>query len=149
MNTIHRLILDSASVLTLLLVACGSGDEGSGQAGGAVPSRPGNLGEVLQVRGDTVEVKMDEYIFGFAVDTIPAGRVVFHIQNLGFEHHNLDFHLGDSVVYEMDEDIDPAQYRFLELTLEPGEYEVICTIAGHDGKGMVETLVVVARDHGG
>jgi uncharacterized cupredoxin-like copper-binding protein len=98
------------------------------------------------MRGDTVELKMDEYIFGLPSLTLPAGRLVFQMQNLGFESHNIEIRRGDSLVAKTDEDLRPAQTRFLEVVLEPGEYQLICTIAGHDGKGMLETITVVEPD---
>jgi plastocyanin len=146
---IHRRVVAPALALTAFVAGCGSENGSSGHAVGSEPARPANLGEVLHVRGDTVEVRMDEYFFAFAADTVPAGRIVLHIQNLGFEFHNLEFHQGDSIVYKMDNDMNPAQYRFVELNLEAGDYEVICTITGHDGKGMVQTLTVVPREDGG
>jgi hypothetical protein len=121
-----------------------AGDEqDSALEAAAAPARRANLGDVLQIRGDTVEMKMDEYLFGLPSLTLPAGRVVFQIQNLGFEGHNVEILRGDSVVAKLEHDLSPAQTAFLEVELEPGEYQLLCTVAGHDGKGMLETLTIV------
>jgi plastocyanin len=98
------------------------------------------------MRGDTIEMKMDEYIFGLPTLTLPAGSYVFHIQNLGFEGHNLEILRGDTLITKLEDDLSPARMAFLEVTFEPGEYVLVCTIAGHDGKGMVETMTIVPAD---
>jgi len=91
-------------------------------------------------------MKMDEYIFGLPSLNFPAGEYVFQIQNLGFEGHNLEILRGDSLVTKLEHDLSPAATAFLEVNLVPGEYELVCTVAGHDGKGMRETLTVVEVD---
>jgi hypothetical protein len=146
---LRRFAIVATGVLATAGAGCTADGEGRAEAADmatSTPPRPANLGPTLHIRGDTVELKMDEYIFGFPSDTLPAGRVVFQIQNLGFEGHNLEIHRGDSLIVKLEHDMSPAETQFLEVTLEPGDYEFICTVAGHDGKGMRETITFIAGD---
>jgi uncharacterized cupredoxin-like copper-binding protein len=147
-HVVRRRCANRARIAMLaLLAACGSGtDAGSNGSQISTAQRPANLGEVLQIRGDTVEVRMDEYLFAFPTLTLPAGRIVFKVQNLGFEYHNLEISQDHSILWRFDRDLAPGQIGFLDVTLEPGEYYIICAVSGHDDKGMTANLTVVDGD---
>lgn len=141
----------SAALLALLLAACGGGDTPAPDAAGAdpVPDQAAPAAEVDAppssvpvLRGDTVEVMADEYVFGFASLELPEGDVVFEVRNVGHEYHNLVILQGDSIVFFPDQDVVPAQTATFATTLAPGEYYVVCTIAGHEDRGMHEVLTI-------
>lgn len=139
--------------LPLLLFGCGGEDapepasapEAAPEA--APPAEPPPPTSGPQVRGDTVEVLADEYVFGFATLTVPEGRVVFELENRGAEYHNLVIMQGDSVVFFPDEDAVPDQTVAYETTLAAGEYHVVCTIVGHEDRGMHEVLTVTPAEN--
>lgn len=143
------------TALLVLTLACGSGDgPGSGgegpadEAPGASEGSPdggAGDGEGALVQGDTIFVYMDEYFIDMPL-TLPPGDVVFEVRNAGFEEHNFELLRNDSLLYSFEDPLNPAQTRSLEVTLEPGEYDVLCTVSGHEGRGMQEVLTVTEGD---
>lgn len=157
--------------LLVLAVGCGSGGDGSdGSAAGedagvrgtesavegaGAPADGAAVGEggpadgpgSAPERGDTVLVVMDEYVIDMPL-TLPAGHVAFRVRNAGFEEHNFELLQGDSLLLSFENPLNPAQTRTLEITLEPGRYDVLCTVSGHEGRGMQEVLTVTAQGEG-
>lgn len=97
------------------------------------------------MRGDTVPVYMDEYFIDMPL-TLPAGSLYFRVRNAGFEEHNFEILQNDSLLWSFESPLNPAQERTLEVILEPGEYDVLCTVSGHEGRGMQEVLTVTPPD---
>lgn len=87
----------------------------------------------------TIEVEAVDFGFGPTRIVIPAGEPVnVMLVNEGFFFHDLNipdagFHLSAR----------PGGSETGGLAgLEPGEYEILCTVAGHSEAGMVGVLVV-------
>lgn len=85
---------------------------------------------------------MDEYFIELP-DTVPAGSLHFRVRNAGFEEHNFEILRNDSLLWAFDNPLNPAQSGVLDVTLEPGEYDILCTVSGHEGRGMQEVLTVI------
>lgn len=140
-----RLRLLAAASLLVVTTACGGGEgAGSDRAAdtaatpapaGAEPASPERM------RGDTVVVEMDEYVID-APDTLPAGRLVLEVRNMGFEEHNLEVH-RDSLLFESGRPLNPRETRIMEVVLDPGPHRLVCTVSGHEGRGMIRALTVV------
>lgn len=64
------------------------------------------------------------------------------IRNAGSEEHNFEILVDDSLLWSFDNPLNPAQERSLDVVLEPGEYDVLCTVSGHEGRGMQALLTV-------
>lgn len=140
--------------LAVTAVACG-GDPGSGDGDGPVVQTPegssaesasggaasSESGGSSRIRGDTVVIDMDEYVIEVP-DTLPAGPLVFRVRNMGFEEHNLEVH-RDSLLFELARPLNPRETMEAEVSLEPGPYRLICTVSGHEGRGMSESVTVV------
>lgn len=107
----------------------------------------------------TVQVKLNEYSIVLDESSIPAGPVVFEIENVGTEDHEVVLEPGGAHDAPFDlngeeseaEDIHPGDKTTLEWTLDqPGEYQLACYIVdegeteGHDDKGMVTTFTVTS-----
>jgi uncharacterized cupredoxin-like copper-binding protein len=95
-------------------------------------------------------------------DTLPAGETTFEGVNEGTETHELEVFIvpdgvdanalpveGDTVpadamleVVDEVEDIAPGTAGLLNLTLDPGNYAVICNLPGHYANGMHTTFTV-------
>ncbi|MDX1567107.1 MAG: hypothetical protein R3223_04850 [Longimicrobiales bacterium] len=115
-------------------------DAGEGSADGGEASSTGNP----LLRGDTVLVSMDEYFIELP-DTVPAGSLHFRVRNAGFEEHNFEILRNDTLLWAFDNPLNPAQSGVLDVTLEPGEYAILCTVSGHEGRGMQEVLTVIGN----
>lgn len=107
----------------------------------------------------TVQVKLNEYSIVMDESSIPAGPIVFEIENVGTEDHEVVLEPGGAHDAPFDlngkeseaEDIHPGDKTTLEWTLDqPGEYQLACYIVdegeseGHDDKGMITTFTVTA-----
>ena len=94
---------------------------------------------------DTIEVALLEYAIGMPTK-LSSGEVILKLSNQGFEDHNLRIFPSntDLPVWETESDVAAGETRFVELELGPGQYTVICDVAGHDTRGMSITINVEA-----
>ena len=125
--------------------ACGGGEGDGADESADTASGPAQVAEEPRgperMRGDTVVVEMDEYVID-APDTLPAGRLVLEVRNMGFEEHNLEVH-RDSLLFESGRPLNPRETRLMEVVLDPGPHRLVCTVSGHEGRGMTRPLTVV------
>lgn len=134
------------TVLALLGVALGvialvtsGGDNGDG--GGAAPAAGG---------GDSATIAASEFAFDPADVNLTAGaEVTVELDNTGSVEHNWTV-LSEEITAESDfsedlvlaavDDTAAGEFNSASFTLEPGAYQVICTIPGHFDAGMVGTV---------
>ena len=114
------------SVFALIMVgvvaATGSKDSGSAESGPAAP----------------VSVALSEFAIAPAAIVVPLGGKIA-ITNNGAVDHNVA--VLDSAIKSSD--LPAGGTETLDLSsLEPGEYELFCAIAGHKDSGMVATLTI-------
>jgi plastocyanin len=118
--------------LTALLLVAGCGGDDDEQ-----PART-----VAVDAGATVEVVAREYSFDPAGVTVSgAGRVTFELRNEGDVAHNLkvfdgDRELGGTPTFP------GGRTESGRVELEPGSYELVCTVGDHAELGMTGTLEV-------
>ena len=107
--------------------------------------------------GPSINVTLSDFAYAPNTFTIPAGaQVTLHAKNNGtVEHEFAIMNKGTSVTppfgdkdegnifWELDE-IQPGETKSATFTApsEPGDYEVVCGLAGHIENGMVATLTV-------
>lgn len=140
----------SAGTLLLLLGGCDGGtDAPIGEAAPAAEAVPAeeddqNLAPIPQPAGENaVGVRIHEYEIGLTRDTVPAGRLRFHVLNAGTTSHM--FIVRNSDVYEATPHLVPGDSTVLEAELEPGEYNVLCAVRDefdHISEGERRSLVV-------
>ena len=91
---------------------------------------------------DTVAVELSEFAISPSSITIAAGGTL-DVTNNGSAAHDLAV-VDHDVATPM---LDSGEAATLDIGgLEPGTYEVICTVPGHDTSGMVGELVVADGD---
>ena len=119
-----------AAAIAALVVAIvgvrsdGSSESASGSGGAAKP---------------TIEVVMNDFSFSPANITIPAGGATLKLVNNGAATHNLQ--VADLGIKSPD--VLAGETYALEVGAQSlGSYKVICPQPGHEGAGMVGTLVV-------
>jgi plastocyanin len=119
------------AALVLLAGGCGGG----GGDGGGV-----DLGDTdtATSSGADYEFFASEYSFAPPFQSIDKpGTYTFSVRNDGNEPHNFTIKgVGGT------ENAAPGETKTVELTLKPGNYEMICTI--HEQEGMFGTLNVAA-----
>lgn len=108
---------------------CGSDDESSGRS-------------ATVAAGSELQVVADEYSFDpERIVVRPGGRLKIALENTGVLAHNLRvFHdghdRGGTTTFTGGKTRDAA------LELEPGEYELICTVGNHADLGMKGKLTI-------
>jgi len=85
-----------------------------------------------------VTVSLKEWMIAPTEMTVAAGKVTFTITNAGAIDHNFAIEGADKKV----ELITPSDTKTLEITLEPGSYNILCDLAGHQEAGMTGKLTV-------
>lgn len=119
------------------LAACGGDDESTGATASESPpsSEPASGGG-----GQTVAISATDFAFDPANPTVKAGAVTFNVTNDGKVVHEFEVE-GNGFAKEV-EDIEPGESAKLPVNLEPGTYELVCHLPGHEKAGMVGELTV-------
>lgn len=107
----------------------GGGGGGTGSAGGG----GGGNGAV------TLEVSASEFAFDpSSLAVAENGKIV--LNNVGTVQHDIAVKEDESFTMDL---VDPGSSGELDLSgLAPGEYNVFCTVPGHEAAGMKGTLTV-------
>jgi plastocyanin len=100
--------------------------------------------------GRAVSVRLDEYRIVPQRLTVPAGRVRIIARNVGRLTHNVavvqfDRPLGEDEEkqYARTRTAHPGEVVQTTVTLKPGKYRLVCTIANHDNLGQYGELKVL------
>jgi uncharacterized cupredoxin-like copper-binding protein len=88
----------------------------------------------------TVAVSGTEFAFALNPSDVEPGAVVFRLENDGQIGHDLA--IEGPGVEEKTPVIDPGETAQLEVELEPGDYELYCSVPGHREGGMEVDLEV-------
>jgi uncharacterized cupredoxin-like copper-binding protein len=97
-------------------------------------------GAETETAANTVQVALSEYVIDMPT-SVPAGQTVFEVTNAGTEEHSFEIH-GQGVDAELVRDLQPGETLTLEVTLEPGVYEIFCPVSDHASEGMRLDLTV-------
>ena len=77
---------------------------------------------------------------------VRAGAVRFTVRNLGEDDHDLVVRRAGRRIGGLSAVVRPGRVATLRLTLRhPGRYQLVCTVADHQARGMRATLRVVRR----
>jgi plastocyanin len=89
---------------------------------------------------DDNAIAMSEYAFGPEAVTVKAGESIT-ADNEGAVTHNLTLFDGNDEITGT-EDVAAGESATLEIDVDPGTYEMICTIPGHEDLGMAGEFTV-------
>jgi plastocyanin len=102
--------------------------------------------------GASTTINATEKDFAIAIDqsSVPAGSVTFKISNQGPSPHNVGVtKQSDSSksgitgpVIKDSDTIDQGKTTSITVDLQPGTYNVVCTVPGHVQLGMIVALTV-------
>lgn len=115
--------------LALVVAACGNA---------ASSGNPGSSGAAA----GTIAVEAKEYSFTPPTVTIFSGSATFSVKNTGTEEHEFEIFKPDGTVLDEIEGLVPGLTKTLTVSLEPGAYQFMCKLNGHDQLGMKGTLTV-------
>ena len=128
-----RLLLTVGTAL--LITACGTGSDDTGDTGGS-PS--------AAVSGDAVALVVRDMTIDPGDVTAPAGEIALAVTNEGPTPHNVRIRNADGDVLFGTRDLRRDESETATGTLEPGDYTMFCSLPGHESLGVVGTLTVTA-----
>jgi len=103
----------------------------------------------VPVENRTIGLRLDEYRVLPQAVSAPAGQLRMIIRNLGLHPHNVAVETipeigSDEPAEELARTatVHAGQRSEVTFLIEPGTYDLVCTIANHDDLGQVGTLVV-------
>ena len=104
---------------------------------------------VVIVNSSEVRLRLDEFRITPQTVQVHAGRVKIAAFNVGVETHDLEVQAdylrqdGSPIAYNKPTVLQPGQSVTFKLTLRPGRYKLIDTVANHADLGDYGTLIVV------
>ena len=116
--------------VSVTIAACGDDDDATGDGASSGATADADLTVVLK---DTMQFEPE------TITLAPGEEITINLENRGNIKHNFSIDAAD-----VDQDLDPARSAYVTFRApsEPGEYEIYCSIPGHEDAGMVGTLVV-------
>ena len=127
------MLLAAAVGAALLLAGC----DGGRQTLTNTPARPGSA----VPGGTTLSVTEWEYAINFAAFTIAPGTYTVEVANHGKMSHDLNIK-GPGVANWRSPTLSPGTTTRLPVTLQPGTYELWCSIDNHKALGMYNRIHV-------
>lgn len=102
---------------------------------------PGGPTGTSQAAGTPVQVKEHEFAIVLSQQTFTAGAYTFQLTNDGTVAHNLNIS-GPGIKDAHSDNVMPGKTSVLNVTLQPGTYELWCSIGNHRANGMDVTITV-------
>jgi uncharacterized cupredoxin-like copper-binding protein len=106
-------------------------------------------GDTFRTARPQLDLVVDEYRIVPQDIVVKPGRMKFVVRNTGRLTHNLVVQIppdkpdGKPVLVNRTTTMQPGQTAEpIKVTLQPGEYRLVCTIANHDDLGQFGTLTV-------
>jgi uncharacterized cupredoxin-like copper-binding protein len=101
----------------------------------------GGPGPVTQVRGERVEIALDDFFMTPQNVRARRGELTFVVTNRGRLGHNFRLRDADGERVEVTTLL-PGEQATEAADLAPGTYTMLCTVANHEQLGMTGRLVV-------
>ena len=136
---VRKLLVCVAVAIPLTFAACGD-DEDTTTAASETSTEATTTEESSGGGGETVDISETEFALDPSDPTAAAGTVTLNVSNDGQTVHDLE--VEGNGVEEVTPTIEAGASAQLKVDLEPGEYEIYCTIPGHADQGMEGTLTV-------
>ena len=129
-----------AVAIPLVLYACGSDDSSTTSASETSSTESSTTASSGGGAGGTVDISETEFKLDPSDPTVKAGSVTFDVSNDGTTTHNLE--VEGNGVEEVTDDLDAGSTGQLTVDLQPGTYEIYCSIDSHRDQGMEGKLTV-------
>ena len=102
----------------------------------------GGPGPAVEVRGERVEITLDDYLIRPQLVHAQAGELTFSATNRGRLGHNFRVRSRDGGEPIEIATLLPGESGSDTAVLPRGEYKILCTVANHEELGMYGTLKV-------
>jgi plastocyanin len=114
-----------------LLAACSSAESGGSDSSGSA-----------NASADAVEVTVADFMIDPADIEVAGPTVAFTATNDGPTPHNFTIRDEAGEIVVGTSDLSTGESETITAELEPGEYTIFCSLAGHESLGMSGTLTV-------
>lgn len=91
---------------------------------------------------DALTVTVSDFMIDPSDLEVAGTTVTIDVVNDGPTPHNLSVRDADGEVVMATEDLSTDETETISAELEPGEYTIFCSLAGHESLGMSGTLKV-------
>ncbi len=132
-------LLAIAVAIPFGLVACGGDDESDTTTAASDTSTESST-TASGGGGGSVDISETEFALDPADSTVDAGSVTLTATNDGSIDHNLE--IEGNGIEEVTDTLAPGDSGKLAVDLEPGTYELYCSIDSHKDQGMEGELTV-------
>ena len=102
----------------------------------------GGAGPTVQVRDQRAEIVLDDFLIKPQNLRAQAGELTFAVTNEGRLGHNLRVRGGSEGEQVITTTLLSGKAATKTVTLAPGTYTMLCTVANHEQLGMTGRLVV-------
>ena len=102
----------------------------------------GGAGSTVQVRDQRAEIVLDDFLIKPQNLRAQAGELTFAVTNQGRLGHNLRVRGGSEGEQVITTTLLSGKAATKTVTLAPGTYTMLCTVANHEQLGMTGRLVV-------
>jgi plastocyanin len=102
----------------------------------------GGAGPTVEARDQRVEIELDDFLIRPQNVRAQAGELTFAVGNRGRLGHNLRLQGGAEGEQVVTTTLLPGDGATKPVTLTPGAYTMLCTVANHEQLGMTGRLVV-------
>ena len=140
-SSIARLVTTGTVAAAAVLVAACGGSSGGSAAPAATSTPPATMMPPMTGRTSmTVTVVEKDFSIQFSDMNFTPGTHTFRVQNQGPRPH--DLRIKGPGVADGSSVINSGGTGEFTVTLQPGTYQVWCSVDGHRGKGMATTITV-------
>ena len=108
----------------------------------AVLTGCGGSGSPAQVRDQSAEIELDDFLIRPQDVRVRAGELTFAVTNRGRLGHNLRLRGGPDGEQVVTTTLLSGKSATKTVTLKPGTYTMLCTVANHEQLGMTGRIVV-------
>ena len=137
---VRKLLVLVVLMVPLMAVGCGDDEDETTAASETTAAETTSDDQAASGGGETITIGETEFALDPADPTAAAGDVTFEVSNDGGIPHNLE--VEGNGVEEVTNTIDPGGSESLTVALEPGTYELYCSIGDHADQGMTGELTV-------
>ncbi len=102
----------------------------------------GGAGPTVEVRDQRAEIELDDFLIRPQNVRAQAGELTFAVANRGRLGHNLRLRGGPEGEQVVTTTLLAGDRATKTVTLAPGAYTMLCTVANHEQLGMTGRLVV-------
>jgi uncharacterized cupredoxin-like copper-binding protein len=134
------LALIAIVAVPVTLAACGGDDSTSSTTAASDTTASESTTSASTGGGETVAISETEFQLDPSDPSVKAGTVTFDVSNDGQTVHNLE--IEGNGVEEVTDDLSPGDSAQLAVDLQPGTYEIYCSIDSHRDQGMEGEVTV-------